>query len=151
MYAECLPIPSHGQRWCGPLKDKGKEADLKKLGEEQSPKNWKATALPCRLQPEQQPTELNGVPLLTPQAPDGATRTEWVSITKYRSTRGQGFKLMKRHCKTDIRKYSFSNRVIENWNLLPIETKNASSINAFKNRIDKIPQLVEKFLDYDDR
>ena len=82
---------------------------------------------------------------------DNIDHEKLLPITNYRSTRGQGFKLMKRHCKTDIRKYSFSNRVIENWNLLPIETKNASSINAFKNRIDKIPQLVEKFLDYDDR
>ena len=35
----------------------------------------------------------------------------------------------------DIRKYSFSQRVINEWNKLPNDCVNASSVNMFKNRI----------------
>ena len=37
-----------------------------------------------------------------------------------------------------MRKYSFSQRVINEWNKLPNDCVNASSVNMFKNRIDKI-------------
>ena len=36
-----------------------------------------------------------------------------------------------------MRKYSFSQRVINEWNKLPIDCVNASSVNMFKNRIDR--------------
>ena len=36
-----------------------------------------------------------------------------------------------------MRKYSFSQRVINEWNKLPNECVNASSVNMFKNRIDR--------------
>ena len=34
----------------------------------------------------------------------------------------------------DMRKYSFSQRVINEWNKLPNDCVNASSVNMFKNR-----------------
>ena len=37
----------------------------------------------------------------------------------------------------DMRKYSFSQRVINEWNKLPNDCVNASSVNMFKNRIDR--------------
>ena len=37
----------------------------------------------------------------------------------------------------DMRKYSFSQRVINEWNKLPNVCVNASSVNMFKNRIDR--------------
>ena len=37
----------------------------------------------------------------------------------------------------DMRKYSFSQRGINEWNKLSNECVNASSVNMFKNRIDK--------------
>ena len=44
--------------------------------------------------------------------------------------------LVKEQCRLDMRKYSFSQRVIHEWNKLPNDCFNASSVNMFKNRID---------------
>ena len=46
-------------------------------------------------------------------------------------------KLVKEQCRLDMRKYSFSQRVINEWNKLPNYCVNASSVNMFKNRIDR--------------
>ena len=72
-------------------------------------------------------------------------------IANYNRTRNQYNKLRVRHCKTDLRKYTFSNRVVEKWNKLPLEVKEAPSLNAFKNRIDANRQLAEGFYQYDGR
>ena len=37
----------------------------------------------------------------------------------------------------DIRKYTFSQKVVNDWNKLPEECINATSVNMFKNRIDQ--------------
>ena len=76
---------------------------------------------------------------------------EIFSRATYTGTRNQGDKMRMRHCKTDIRKFSFSNRVIEKWNKLPIEIKKAPSLNAFKNRIDSNPKLEDLFYKFDER
>ena len=46
--------------------------------------------------------------------------------------------------------YTFTNRTVEECNVLPAKVKNASSLNVFKNRIDSMPQLIEKFYEYDE-
>ena len=51
-------------------------------------------------------------------------------------TRGNKEALVK-ECRLDMRKYSFSQRVINEWNKLPNDCVNASSVNMFKNRIDR--------------
>ena len=51
-------------------------------------------------------------------------------------TRGQKAALVKEQCRLDMRKYYFSQRVIHEWNKLPNDCVNASSVNMFKNRID---------------
>ena len=43
---------------------------------------------------------------------------------------------VKEQCRLDMRKYSFSQRVINKWNKLPNDCVNASSVNVFKNIID---------------
>ena len=45
------------------------------------------------------------------------------SLATYKSTRNEGNKLRQRHCKTDVRKFSFLHRVVEKWNTLPGEIK----------------------------
>ena len=45
--------------------------------------------------------------------------------------------LVKEQCRLDMKKYSFSQRVINEWNKLPNDCVNASSVNMFKNRIDR--------------
>ena len=52
-------------------------------------------------------------------------------------TRGQKAALVKEQCRLDMRKYSFSQRVINEWNKLPNGCVNASSVKMFKNRIDR--------------
>ena len=52
-------------------------------------------------------------------------------------TRGHKAALVKEQCRLDMRKYSFSERVINEWNKLPNDCVNASSVNMFKNRIDR--------------
>ena len=44
--------------------------------------------------------------------------------------------LVKEQCRLDMRKYSFSQRVINKWNKLSNDFVNASSVNMFKNIID---------------
>ena len=56
---------------------------------------------------------------------------------KSTNTRGHFMKLYKERVYKDVCKYSFSNRVIDKWNSLPEDSINATSINMFKNRLDK--------------
>ena len=52
--------------------------------------------------------------------------------------RGHQYKLFKkRTLRLDIRKYSFTNRVVDTWNSLPSYVVDANSLNSFKNRLDK--------------
>ena len=55
-----------------------------------------------------------------------------------KGTRGHLAKLSKPRCQKDVRKYFCSHRVIDRWNALDGEAVSSSSINAFKNRLNKI-------------
>ena len=44
---------------------------------------------------------------------------------------------MKKQSRLDVRKFSFSQRTINVWIKLSTECVHASSVNMFKNRIDK--------------
>jgi hypothetical protein len=52
-------------------------------------------------------------------------------------TRGNKFKLSQEYVHYNLRKYSFSNRIIQVWNSLPDSIVEANSVNSFKNRLDK--------------
>ena len=54
-----------------------------------------------------------------------------------RITRGHNFTLVKKQSRLDVRKCSFSQRTINVWNKLSIDCVHATSVNVFKNRIDK--------------
>jgi len=51
-------------------------------------------------------------------------------------TRGRNFKLVPEHCRHDLRKYYFTNRVVPTWNSLPIDVVMADNINLFKKCLD---------------
>ena len=51
--------------------------------------------------------------------------------------RGHKAALVKEQCRLDMRKYSFSQSMINQWNKLPNDCVNASSVNMFKHRIDR--------------
>ena len=50
--------------------------------------------------------------------------------------KGRGVTLTKKQCRLDIRKFSFSQRTINEWNRLSAECVGASSVNMFKSKID---------------
>ncbi len=58
-------------------------------------------------------------------------------IKQSKITRGHKFTLVKKQSRLDVRRFSFSQRTINVWNKLSTECVNASSVNMFKNRIDK--------------
>ena len=58
-------------------------------------------------------------------------------IKEIKITRGHNYTLVKKRCRLDVRKFSFSQRTINAWNKLSEECVHASSVNMLKNRIDK--------------
>ena len=52
------------------------------------------------------------------------------------NTRGNSFKLAKRRCRLDIRKFSFAHRVVNIWNDLSDHIVTSNNVNTFKNRLD---------------
>jgi hypothetical protein len=51
--------------------------------------------------------------------------------------RGHSLKIRKERSSRDIRKYSFSQRVVNTWNKLPQTVVDATTVNMFKNALDK--------------
>ena len=58
------------------------------------------------------------------------------SVKKERRTRGHGVTLAKKQCRLDIRKFSISQRTVNEWNILPADCVGANSVNMFKNKIN---------------
>ena len=53
-------------------------------------------------------------------------------------TRGHQYKLKKQPARLEVRKHYFGMRVVDIWNSLPDLVVEAPSLNAFKNRLDKV-------------
>ena len=51
--------------------------------------------------------------------------------------RGHTLKLFKQRCRTTIHANSFSMRVVDKWNALLQEVVDATSVNCFRNRLDR--------------
>ena len=64
-------------------------------------------------------------------------RSYFFSLNNNRHHRGHGYKIYKEKCRVDLRKYSFSHRVVNEWNDLPGWVVDSSSVNNFKNNIDR--------------
>ena len=56
-----------------------------------------------------------------------------------RVTRGHSYKLLKKHVRTDIRKYYFTNRVVNDWNNLPEEVVSVKNLATFKGQLRSLP------------
>ena len=63
-------------------------------------------------------------------------RNVFFSLKKDSRTRGHEVKLVKDQCRLDIRKHSFSQRTINEWNKKSTDCVTASSVNMFKNKVD---------------
>jgi len=55
--------------------------------------------------------------------------------------RGHDHKLFKKRFRLNVRKYAFSNRVIDNWNLLSANCVNCTTINTFKKHLSSELEL----------
>ncbi|XP_057310035.1 uncharacterized protein LOC130648032 [Hydractinia symbiolongicarpus] len=64
--------------------------------------------------------------------------TENLLLPKLSNTRGHDKALFKRSCNLDLRKFSFTNRVVTLWNSLPEDTVSCNTVNQFKMKLDKL-------------
>jgi len=53
-----------------------------------------------------------------------------------RQSRGHQFKLVKPRCRLNLRKHTFSNRIVDDWNALPAEVVEADDVTRFKVALD---------------
>ena len=58
------------------------------------------------------------------------------SLKKDSRTRRHELKLVTDQCRFDVRKYSFSQRKVNEWNKLSTYCINPSSVNMFKHKLD---------------
>ena len=64
-------------------------------------------------------------------------------------TRGNSFKLLHTRSKLDIRKFSFCSRVVGFWNSLPDYIVKVTSLNSFKNGLDKLWCKEDMYYDFE--
>jgi len=54
------------------------------------------------------------------------------------NTRGHSAKIAKHHCHLDLRRYFFSERTVDRWNNLSQQDISCSTVNSFKNCLNRI-------------
>ena len=80
---------------------------------------------------------------------DDLSLSDFFHLPHANITRNSERKFFIKHCKTNRRKFSFSNRVIKYWNSLPTNVKFAPTLNKYKNYLDTLPKLVDLLYDFD--
>ena len=65
----------------------------------------------------------------------------WFLFSKESRTRGHRYKLSKSRSRLEVRKKFFSQRVINEWNKLPVDVVEATSVNSFNNRYDSYKKV----------
>ena len=71
---------------------------------------------------------------------DDFARNMFFKLKEGSRIRGHKAALVKEQCRLDMRKYSLSQRAINEWNKLPNDCVSASIVNMFKNRNDRYLQ-----------
>ena len=66
---------------------------------------------------------------------DNVSLKKFVVIDSNHNRRGYNLKLLKPRATLDIRLHSFSHRVVNYWNKLPVEVINCQSLDAFKYKL----------------
>ena len=84
----------------------------------------------------------------------------FIMENEHGKTRGHPYKISKLHCRLDIRKYSFNQRIANDWNILSRSAVMSASVNQFKgltrglheSAIDSFPrQLLDYVVEKDSR
>ena len=60
------------------------------------------------------------------------------TVDNQQRTRGHSWKIVKHRSNLDVRKYFFSERVVDRWNKLDQRDIDCGSINGFKNKLEGI-------------
>ena len=60
-------------------------------------------------------------------------------------TRGHSAKIYKRRCRLDVRRFFFSERVIDRWNRLPQDAIDSSTVNRFKGQLERLRAVEMDF------
>ena len=68
---------------------------------------------------------------------EGLRAENFFTLSTSTRTRGHDLKLLKVRPRLDLRKYSFSSRVVNEWNALSPAAVESESVNAFKGHVDK--------------
>ena len=63
-------------------------------------------------------------------------------------TRGNNFRLSKNRSHYDLRKFSFTNKIVNIWNSLPNVVVDVDSVDLFKTRLDKFWTFQDVKYDY---
>jgi len=66
----------------------------------------------------------------------------------YITVRGNSCKLVKSFSRHDVWKYSFTQRIVNTWNSLPEHVINSSSVNSYKNNLDKFWASQEVYYNF---
>ena len=69
---------------------------------------------------------------------DNAEQCLFFQSTSEMRTMCHMFKFFLPRCRPNVRKFSFSHRVVSEWNSLPAKAINQTTVNCFKNIIDSI-------------
>jgi len=64
------------------------------------------------------------------------TVVEFFSFHNTVNTRSHNLKMRKDRFRLGVGKFSFGNRIVDEWNCLPQEAIESTSVNMFKNRVD---------------
>ena len=73
------------------------------------------------------------------------TINKFFELNSKNRCRGHKYKIVKKHCNTDIRKNFFSFRVVNFWNEIPKDIVDSASLDCFKSNLDKYFVTKELF------
>ena len=73
---------------------------------------------------------------------EGLKREHFFEMEVEKRTRGHTLKIHKKGARLDCRRYSFSQRVVNNWNALPVEAVSCTTVNSFKGKIAPLIQHI---------
>lgn len=71
-----------------------------------------------------------------------------IQLREESATRGHPKKIYKRRTRLNIRKYSFSNRIVDNWNELPDLVIESDTVEKFERNLDKVWLSQEQKYNY---